>query len=152
MKLKELREERGWTQRQAAMKLGLAPTTYNNYEREIRKPNHETMKHLADVYGVSLDYLLGRSNTKKPIDDFDMFMKQQSEGQQEIDDESSVDSLLVEVDFLFKSKACLTLVRNCLELSEDQISILAAIANEMEPKNKRPPRTYHAGLIASEDS
>ena len=60
IKLKEYREAKGWTQRQTAMKAGLAPTTYHNYEKGIREPDSETLKKLADLFGITIDELLGR--------------------------------------------------------------------------------------------
>lgn len=64
IQLKELREERGWSQRQTAMKAGLAPTTYHNYEKGIREPDSETLKVLADVFNVTVDRILGRETPK----------------------------------------------------------------------------------------
>ncbi len=43
----------------------------SKYETGEREPDYETLKHLADYFNVSLDYLLGRSdirNTVKPED------------------------------------------------------------------------------------
>ncbi len=59
--LKILRQGTGDTAIEAAKKLGLPYTTYASYEQGKREPNIETLKLLANYFGVSLDVLLDRS-------------------------------------------------------------------------------------------
>jgi transcriptional regulator with XRE-family HTH domain len=58
-KLKSLREEKGYMQRDVARELDIAPNTLSGYETDNRKPDSETLKKLSDYYNVSIDYLLG---------------------------------------------------------------------------------------------
>jgi len=58
-RIKELREEAGMNMREAAKKLGLKYSTYVNYEKGFREPNSETLVEIADLYHVSVDFLLG---------------------------------------------------------------------------------------------
>ena len=58
-RLKELREERGYTQKQIADKLGLNSVTYLHYEKEQREPPLALLADMAQLYGVTVDYLLG---------------------------------------------------------------------------------------------
>ena len=60
MKLKELRKTKGISQEQAANALNISVRAYQNYEYGQREPNIEMIFKLADFYGVSTDYLLGR--------------------------------------------------------------------------------------------
>ena len=60
MRLKEIREARGISQRQAALGLNLSPTVYNRYENGIREPSNAMMLMIADYFGVTVDQLLGR--------------------------------------------------------------------------------------------
>ena len=60
MQLKEIREERGLSQRQAALGLNLSPTVYNRYENGLREPSNAMLIHLADYFNVTTDALLGR--------------------------------------------------------------------------------------------
>lgn len=60
MKLKELRKENKKTQQDVADKLNIAQQTYARYELETSEPTIDTLCKLADYYGVSLDYLIGR--------------------------------------------------------------------------------------------
>ncbi len=58
-RLKELREERGWTQKQCAEQIGLNSVTYLHYEKAQREPPLQLLAVFAQLYGVSVDYLLG---------------------------------------------------------------------------------------------
>lgn len=58
--LKKAREAAGYTQLQAAEKLGVSDGTYKNYEQGKREPNGEKLIALAELFNVTTDYLLGR--------------------------------------------------------------------------------------------
>ena len=58
-RLKELREERGLTQKQLAEQLQLHSVTYLHYEKAQREPPLATLAQMALFFGVSTDYLLG---------------------------------------------------------------------------------------------
>ena len=60
LKLKQLRKMKNLTQEQIAQIINSTTTCYNYYEKEKRQPSIETLCKLADFYGVSLDYLVGR--------------------------------------------------------------------------------------------
>lgn len=57
MKLKELRENKKLSQSDIAKIINVSQSNYAKYEREEIEPNIETLKALAEFYGVSLDYL-----------------------------------------------------------------------------------------------
>ena len=59
IRLKELRERKGLSMREAAKQLGLAPSNYHNYETGEREPNSEMLIKLANFYGCSIDYMIG---------------------------------------------------------------------------------------------
>ena len=56
-----LRKERGITQKQAAQELGISQAQLSHYEKGIRECSLAFVVQVADYYGVSCDYLLGRS-------------------------------------------------------------------------------------------
>ena len=60
MRINELREQRGVTQRQVADALGCSPVTFLRYESGEREPNITRLIQLADFFGVTIDYLVGR--------------------------------------------------------------------------------------------
>jgi transcriptional regulator with XRE-family HTH domain len=68
-KIRQLREERKLSQDQLAVAIGMkGKQAVCNWEANSRKPNIETLWQLADFFGVSVDYLIGRSDdpTKLP--------------------------------------------------------------------------------------
>ncbi|WP_028609746.1 helix-turn-helix domain-containing protein [Paenibacillus harenae] len=70
--IKELRTKRGWSQDDLAERMGMTRANISNYERGLNKniPS-ETLKKFADVFGVSSDYLLGKSeNSDRPESEF----------------------------------------------------------------------------------
>ncbi|UYX50600.1 helix-turn-helix domain-containing protein [Bacillus thuringiensis] len=61
-RLKKERERRRWSQKFVAEKIGITNTVLSNYERDYRDPDTTTLGKLADLYEISTDELLGRSN------------------------------------------------------------------------------------------
>ena len=72
-RLEELRLRKGWNATEAAEKLGFPKTTYYNYEKGNRQLYPEQLIKIADFYGVSIDYLLGRDERtvviRSPLDE-----------------------------------------------------------------------------------
>lgn len=62
-KLKELRIERGLTQKQVAESIGLTKNALGNYETGIREPSLDLLRKLCDLFDVSADYLIGRADS-----------------------------------------------------------------------------------------
>jgi len=56
-----LRKERGLSQKQAALELGVSQALLSHYEKGIRECGLDFVVKIADYYQVSCDYLLGRS-------------------------------------------------------------------------------------------
>ena len=56
-----LRKERGISQKLAASKLGISQALLSHYEKGIRECGLDFLIRCADFYGVSCDYMLGRS-------------------------------------------------------------------------------------------
>src|SRR5690625_6544582 len=63
-KLKELREEKGYLQKFVADKIGVRSNTLSGYENGNRYPDLDMILKLAELYDVSTDYLLGRTNNR----------------------------------------------------------------------------------------
>jgi len=64
-RLKAARERMGWTQTYVCKKLGIPNSTLSGYERDYRNPDPELLAKLAELYEVSTDYLLGRTDDPK---------------------------------------------------------------------------------------
>lgn len=59
-RIKELRESKGISMKEAARRLEMPYTTYVNYEKGLREPTSEVLIQIADFFGVSIDFLVGR--------------------------------------------------------------------------------------------
>ena len=66
LRIRDLREDSDLKQRQIAELLNCDQSLYSKYEREERVLPLEHADKLADFYGVSVDYLLGRTDVKTP--------------------------------------------------------------------------------------
>lgn len=65
-RLKLLREERGLFQKDIATLLSVSIPAVNQYESGKRDMSTETVVKLAEYFGVSTDYLLGKSDIRNP--------------------------------------------------------------------------------------
>ena len=86
-RMRELREDNNLKQSNVAEYLGTTQQYYSNYETGKYELPSRYIKKLADLYGVSADYLLGRTNCPDGVNRFDM----------KITDEYTADKLLAEL-------------------------------------------------------
>ncbi len=63
-RLKECRKEKGYTQGQVAIYCDITEKAYQNYELMTREPKIEILIKIADLFDVSIDYLVGRTESK----------------------------------------------------------------------------------------
>ncbi len=78
-KLRKLRNEKSIKQKELGEFLQLSQKAISNYERNIRQPDNETLKKIANFFSVSTDFLLGtcevkdrNNNTYKLSDKFNL--------------------------------------------------------------------------------
>jgi len=64
IRLKELRQNKGVTQKEVSNVIGITDRAYYDFERGKSKPAFDTLRAIAEYFNVSVDYLLGR--TDKP--------------------------------------------------------------------------------------
>ena len=60
--ISELRKARGLSQRAAAAELGISQALLSHYENGAREPGLDFVCRACEYYGVSADYLLGRTD------------------------------------------------------------------------------------------
>ncbi len=65
-RIRNLREDNDLTQREMADKLFINRRTYSSYEKGVRGIPVEVLGNIADIFGTSIDYLMGRTDVKKP--------------------------------------------------------------------------------------
>ncbi len=68
--LSELRKEKGLSQKEAAEQLGISQALLSHYEKGIRECSQSFLLKTADFYGVTCDYLLGKSTDRQGMGDF----------------------------------------------------------------------------------
>lgn len=66
-RLKELRQEKNINQLKLAMDLNITQASVSKYEIGAREPSLEILEKMSDYFGVSTDYLIGRSDIRKPL-------------------------------------------------------------------------------------
>ena len=64
-RLKHCRKEKGLTQGQVASYCDITEKAYQNYELMTREPKLEIIIRIADLFDVSVDYLVGRTDQRK---------------------------------------------------------------------------------------
>lgn len=66
-RLKYKRQEKGFKQVTVAEKVGIKNNTLSSYEASKRQPDFDTLKKLANLYEVSIDYIVtGNENSNSP--------------------------------------------------------------------------------------
>jgi len=71
-RLKELREQRRLNQEGLALQLSVSQSTISAYEVGERTPDLETLMAIASLFGVSIDYLVGLSESKQNVRQSDL--------------------------------------------------------------------------------
>lgn len=64
-RLKKLRKEKELTQKEIAPLLGIKQNTYSDWETGKSEPNLENVVKLAEILGITTDFLLGVSDDSK---------------------------------------------------------------------------------------
>lgn len=65
-RIKILRKEKGMTQLQVQMKIGIDQSDYSKIERGLRYPTVDQLKSLAEIFDTSIDYIVELTDEKKP--------------------------------------------------------------------------------------
>lgn len=71
--IKLAREKSGKKQQECADKIGVTLRAWQTYEQGVREPKFELLIKIADMFGVTTDYLLGRPDAKPPADPVEEF-------------------------------------------------------------------------------
>ena len=68
IRIRNLREDRDYTQKFIAQKLNVCQRTYSDYESGKTRIPLDSMIELSKIYGVSMDFICCLSDKKKPIE------------------------------------------------------------------------------------
>jgi transcriptional regulator with XRE-family HTH domain len=113
-RIRSLRKEHDWTQKDLAQKLGIADSTVSLYESNTNKPDGDMIKKLSQVFDVSADYLLADG-----------------------EDESRNIRSTLEVRFVNAGLEEFALVKKYSMLSEDNRKIIHNLIDSMLEINKK---------------
>ena len=69
VRLKDLREDNDYTQSYIASLLGVRQNTYSQYECEKREIPISMLRKLSELYGTSVDYIIGLTSNPKKYED-----------------------------------------------------------------------------------
>ena len=81
-RLKSLRLEAGLTQKEIAEQLGISQQGYAYWERGTKKPTQDRLTLLSNYFDVSVDYLLGKSDSRysdEQLDGMEIFFRNQTQ-------------------------------------------------------------------------
>lgn len=65
-RLRDLREDSDMSQKELARRLGMSQTGYSKYETGENNVPAEMLIKLAELYGTSVDYILGLTEERRP--------------------------------------------------------------------------------------
>ena len=108
-RIANLRQEKKLTQKTLAKILNMSPSNISNYESETYWPNLDTISKLADLFNVTTDYLLGRTDYRCSPETLENYVSSDYTVQDIVNtlltlDEGSRDAVAKYVNFLEKSQ------------------------------------------------
>jgi len=65
-RISQLREQHHLTQEELANKLSISRASLSHYEKNRRVPDYEVLDRIADIFQVTVDYLIGRTDDPHP--------------------------------------------------------------------------------------
>lgn len=68
-RIRDLRQDMDWTQKEVAARLSMSQTGYSKYETGENDIPTAVLIRLAEMYHTSVDYLLGRTKRREPYAD-----------------------------------------------------------------------------------
>lgn len=136
-KLLNLRQAKKVTQQVVADYVGISRATYAQYEAGTRSPGRNVLQKLADYYDVTTDYILGRTDDSRRIDDLLVFESKTSS--EDVDPEEKISE---KEDAPFDAKEAIRKVLIEQGLSPDRpvteeehkriLRVIAAVAEEFK--------------------
>lgn len=75
--IKAARESQGLTQQECAELFNVKLRAWQTYEQGVSEPKFEVLRKIADKFGVTTDYLLGRPDAKPPEEPLDEFARKE---------------------------------------------------------------------------
>lgn len=96
-RIKQLRQQRGWSQAQLSKKLNVHQKQISGYERGVHSPSIELLVRIAELFNVSLDYIAFDKREEKniiPIADRELMQAVQQIDQLSPEDKATIKAVL----------------------------------------------------------
>jgi transcriptional regulator with XRE-family HTH domain len=96
-RIKQLRQQRGWSQAQLSKKLNVHQKQISGYERGVHSPSIELLVRIAELFNVSLDYIAFDKREEKnivPIADRELMQAVQQIDQLSAEDKATIKAVL----------------------------------------------------------
>ena len=95
MNIKDIRIRKGLTQSEVASALGVSSVVYSRYENGKRQPSIDTLVQMADIFGVTVDYLLGKQDIEdSTLSDYELHLLMASRNADERAKQDALNMLL----------------------------------------------------------
>jgi transcriptional regulator with XRE-family HTH domain len=134
-RLREARDAKGWSQVYVAKLVGITSQALSNYERGERDPDTPLLNTLADLYDVSTDYLLCRTDDPRPLKNI------QDDAHQRIEDalagDPEADDLLIFWKELKEREDLFLLFKQVRPLSDDSIRRVIRVIKAIEDEEAK---------------
>ena len=135
LRIKELREKSGISQKAVADEIGVSLRALQNYEQGTREPSYKILCKLADFYGVTTDYLLGRD--EKAPDAVEQLAREFGL--------SEIEKLFIQAYFMADKKER----QNFVNFAEKIVEEKEKLSQETQPNpiRTKTPTTYTCGEL-----
>ena len=136
-RIRLLRKEKKLTQEEMGKFLNMGKSTVSQYESDISRPDYETLQKITDLFNVSVDYILGRTD----IRNYDMSNEKQIVSEKEAscsaDEEKQVSSTFFRIFKEAEKKG----------ISIDDMKIAIEFIEMMKKKNEWEHNDWHTAQI-----
>lgn len=129
--LKNLREERGFSQRELAENLSISNSAIGMYESGKREPNYETLEKIADFFNVDMNYLLGKTIIKNSYPN-------------NLRNQNLYGDHLANLEYFAKNPDLLETYKHIVE--NDNLRLLFDSAKDLSPEDLEPVLILIAGI------
>lgn len=137
-RIKELRKKHGMTQKQLALKLGVANSTLSTWEQGKFEPDRKSLVTIANIFDVSIDYLLDMESSPYKAHKFSVAAERSAyalilEDNPDIRRDGQVGEIVYKHNFQIFILNLLDLLMRNKETKDQWISLLSSITDKVTP-------------------
>lgn len=133
-KIIKLRQDKGITQEELAKLIPVDQSMISYYEKNKKKPSTEVLEKIADIFDVSVDYLLGRTDDPRPVEEITDAHQRIEEA---LADDPEAENLLDFWKELKEREDLFLLFKQVRPLSDDSIRRVIRVIKAIEDEEAR---------------